>query len=294
VTAPDRLEALIRPATSADLAQAFAVTWRCDEGPDVPVPTEAWRLHYLEHELATGTMGVAEAGGDVVGFGGTVERGSVTMLTDLYVDPRWHGHGIGARILESVLDDAWPRHTFASAHPNALPLYVRAGMAPRWIMLYLTGDPSVLHATASMSAAAGTDPMELAELEASWGRGRPEDHAYWSTSNEAVSIGIRRGERLVGYAYLTVEGRGEREWWVTSMSVAPDATLEESAGAVGAVLGAAVAHGIRSLGVALPGPHPATVPLLRAGWRIRDRDVYAASEPGLLDPERRLPDPTFA
>jgi hypothetical protein len=44
----------------------------------------------------------------------------------------------------------------------------------------------------------------------------------------------------------------------------------------------------------LAGHHPATVSLLRAGWRIEDRDIYVASEPGLLDPERRLADPTFA
>jgi hypothetical protein len=45
--------------------------------------------------------------------------------------------------------------------------------------------------------------------------------------------------------------------------------------------------------MSLPGPHPATIPLLRTGWRVVDRDVYVASEPGLMDPERRIPDPTF-
>jgi hypothetical protein len=36
------------------------------------------------------------------------------------------------------------------------------------------------------------------------------------------------------------------------------------------------------------------VPLLRAGWRVEDRDIYVASHPSLLDPMRHLPDPTFA
>jgi hypothetical protein len=55
----------------------------------------------------------------------------------------------------------------------------------------------------------------------------------------------------------------------------------------------AAKSGIELLGMSLPGPHPATVLLLRAGWRIADRDMYMGSEPGLMDPERRIPDPTF-
>ena len=53
-------------------------------------------------------------------------------------------------------------------------------------------------------------------------------------------------------------------------------------------------RGIGSLGLRLGGQHAAVVPLLRTGWRITDRDVYVASEQGLMDPERRIPDPTFA
>jgi hypothetical protein len=41
--------------------------------------------------------------------------------------------------------------------------------------------------------------------------------------------------------------------------------------------------------VCLPAPHPAARPLLTAGWRNEDLDLYMATEPGLLDPRRAVP-----
>ncbi len=46
--------------------------------------------------------------------------------------------------------------------------------------------------------------------------------------------------------------------------------------------------------VFLPAPHPAVRPLLQAGWRVTDKDLYMASEPGLLDPRRAVPSPSAA
>jgi hypothetical protein len=45
---------------------------------------------------------------------------------------------------------------------------------------------------------------------------------------------------------------------------------------------------------AMPGPNSTTVFLMRAGFRLTDRDTYVASDPDLLDPHRRIPDPGFA
>jgi hypothetical protein len=104
---------------------------------------------------------------------------------------------------------------------------------------------------------------------------------------------IRRDGQPVGFAYLAFEAHVEDDWWLSSMSVAPSIDPAGSLAALGAVLRLAADRGIRTLAVTVPGPHPATVPLLRAGWRIEDQDVYMASEHGLLDPERRIPDPTF-
>ena len=46
--------------------------------------------------------------------------------------------------------------------------------------------------------------------------------------------------------------------------------------------------------VCLPGPHPAVRPLLAAGWRVAEFDLYMATEPGLLDPSRAVPSPALA
>jgi len=40
--------------------------------------------------------------------------------------------------------------------------------------------------------------------------------------------------------------------------------------------------------------HPASRPLLAAGWRNDFLDVFMATDPGLLDPRRAVPSPPFA
>jgi hypothetical protein len=35
-------------------------------------------------------------------------------------------------------------------------------------------------------------------------------------------------------------------------------------------------------------------PLLAAGWRVAEFDLYMATEPGLLDPGRSVPSPALA
>jgi GNAT superfamily N-acetyltransferase len=300
VTGVDAADVRVRDATADDLPGAFRVAWRCDHGAGEPEPTDPGRLHYLEHELATGRMAVAEgAAGEIVAMGGTVVRGGLAMVSDLFVDPDWHGKGLGQRVLSAVLGDRWPRQTFSSAHPHALPLYIRFGMAPRWPCLYVTGDPRVaLSEDFNKSVAVEPDvkPASLADVERAWGGPfRPEDHVYWGTGlRRAASLEIGLGGRPIGYAYLSDDPPlDEDTWWISALQVGPQVEPAASAAALGAVFAHAADRGIERLGLSLPGPHPATIPLIRAGWRIVDRDQYVASESGLLDPERRVPDPTF-
>ena len=44
---------------------------------------------------------------------------------------------------------------------------------------------------------------------------------------------------------------------------------------------------------AVPGPHPVLAALLERGARIAGRDQFCATDPGLLDPLRVLPNPGF-
>jgi hypothetical protein len=41
----------------------------------------------------------------------------------------------------------------------------------------------------------------------------------------------------------------------------------------------------------LPAPHPAVRPLLAAGWRFSEFDLFMATSPDLLDPRRAVPSP---
>ena len=49
------------------------------------------------------------------------------------------------------------------------------------------------------------------------------------------------------------------------------------------------AEGGHLVGACVPGPSPLLPVLLRAGFRIRDRDTFMASEPGLIDAATELP-----
>ena len=60
----------------------------------------------MTHLLAHGRVVVGVTGGSVVGFGATrqIGRGSgaVSMLCDLFVDPRLHGSGCGRAMLAEL------------------------------------------------------------------------------------------------------------------------------------------------------------------------------------------------
>ena len=66
-----------------------------------------------------------------------------------------------------------------------------------------------------------------------------------------------------------------------------------TAGAVIAVLSWLDPPGGRA-GVCLPAPHPATRPLLAAGWRVDEFDLYMATGFDLIDPRRHVPSPALA
>ena len=275
----------IRPATAADLegiARVLAANGETLEQPGVV------GYPYLEFLLDRGRVEVADVDGVVVGIGSVIRVGEASMVTDLFVDPGHHGHGIGTALLSATLGGAQPRMTFSSADPRALPAYVRAGMRPWWPSLYVRVNEAALARLAAdpalVAVAASVD--ETAEAgRALTGIDRRADFAFYAAQPDPAGFVIRDGGAVAGvaWAHREVDGHGRA---LAHATIAGDADAARVA-----VAAFRAAARDESVWGCVPGPHPALAVLLEAGARIVDRDTYCTSDPGWLDPERILPNP---
>jgi GNAT superfamily N-acetyltransferase len=269
-----------RPADLAAIRTLLAA--HGNDGPtdraDVVGP---YLAHLIEHTRAM----VVRERGRLVAFGAVIDAGVAVHLTDLFVQPDRLGEGIGRPLLAALFDDRWPRTTFASDDPRALPVYVRAGMSPSWPNLYLEGDSTAVTGGGDLSTEPATSER-LAELERSWrGVDRPVDHAFWATEAGADPFVVRDGGVAVAFAYAR-DRQMSLHRAISRMVVRPDA---DPAPAVAAALRRA-GRG-RGVGISLLGPSPLLRPLLDAGFRIEDRDTFMTSDPELVDPARLYPNP---
>jgi GNAT superfamily N-acetyltransferase len=280
----------VRDATAADvaaIARVAAATGQVEEwsGSDPA---------YVAHLLAHGRVMVAEYRGTVTGFGATLRigngPGAVTMLCDLFVDPQFHGRGTGRALLASLWEPGCPRMTFSSLHAHAVPLYTRAGLDAWWPLLYLGGEPGALGDPGGWTATDVT-PAQVAVLEAEWtGTDRAADHRAWAARPGGRALVARRGAEALAAASVAGEGA---EYGIVHLVLSPAAGDTEAAGAVLTVLASLDPPGGRAR-VCLPAPHPATRPLLAAGWHIDFIDLFMATDPRLLDPRRAVPSPGLA
>lgn len=94
---------------------------------------------YLAFVRSSGRLLAASDGDMILGFAGMVPVGEVAMVTDLFIAAESRGHGIGGRLLGTLLESSPQRMTFSSSHPSAVPAYRRAGMEPKWRLRYLSG-----------------------------------------------------------------------------------------------------------------------------------------------------------
>jgi GNAT superfamily N-acetyltransferase len=280
----------VRPAARTDLdaiARVAAATGQAEEwsGADPA---------YIGHLLAHGHVAVAEHRGTVTGFGAVRRIGTgpaaITMLCDLFVDPRFHGQGTGQALLAALWDTGTPRMTFSSLHAHALPLYTRAGLDAWWPLLYLGGDVRALRGPDGWEVTPAA-PEEVAALEAEWtGTDRAADHLAWAARPGGQPVVAGRGGGPLAAA--TVAGE-EAEYGIVHLALAPAAGDPEAIGAVLAVLACLEPPDGRAR-ACLPAPHPATRALLAAGWHIDFVDVFMATDPALLDPRRAVPSPALA
>ena len=280
----------IRDATENDLDPIAEVAVATGQDEEWAAADPAYAAHLLAH----GHLVVACRDGVITGYGATLLIGegaaTVSMLCDLFVDPRAHGLGCGQAMLAALWPGQPRKMTFSSQHPHALPLYIRAGLDAWWPLLYLAGDVHALGGPAGW-AAGPSIPERVAALEQRWtGADRAADHRAWAARPAGRAIEVRRDGEVL--AAGTVAGAGP-EYGLVHMAIAPAASDDDARDAVCAALASLDPPGGRAR-VCLPGPHPAVRPLLAAGWRNDYIDLFMATEPGLLDPRRAVPSPAMA
>ncbi|MCW3820211.1 GNAT family N-acetyltransferase [Micromonospora sp. DR5-3] len=250
---------------------------------------------YVGHLLRYGQIAVAIDDDEIVGFGATREiagrAGVTSMLCDLFVDPAHHGRGCGRALLTQL----WPeqttaRMTFSSQHPHALPLYTSVGLDAWWPLLYLTGDPRTVRPPAGWTVELSSADA-VGAFEVGWtGLDRTADHHAWTRRPNGLALvaALDGQPRAAGAA--AGEGAG---FGLVHLASDPRLTDAQAADAVLAALTAL--DGVEGHAqVCLPAPHPAVRPLLAAGWRTADMDVFMATRVDLLHARRAVPSPALA
>ena len=280
----------VRAAAAADLPQIAAVARATGQDEEWGGADPA----YMTHLLAHGSVVVGVAGGSVIGFGATRQigggSGAISMLCDLFVDPRVQGAGCGQAMLSRLWPDPGRRMTFSSLHGHALPLYTRFGLDAWWPLLYLRGRVDALAAPAGWRSAAAA-PGEVAALELAWTAvDRSADHRAWERRPGGAGVLAAHGRRVMAAATV---GGAAAQYGVTHLALAPAAGSDEVVAAVLTVL-AGLDPEDGSACLCLPAPHPAVRPLLAAGWRVEEFDLFMATDPDVLDPHRTVPSPALA
>ena len=152
----------IRTATLDDVPAIRAIL--AAHGNDGPVVHADIVGPYVRHLVVRHRVLVTEVDGTAVAFGAVTRAGVADHLADLFVLPDRLGQGLGRALLAELFAGSGGRTTFASDDPRALPSYVRAGMTPLWVCLYVDGDGGRLPVDGGLDVRAA-DPAALASLE---------------------------------------------------------------------------------------------------------------------------------
>lgn len=107
-----------------------------------------WNHTQLQDAVTSGSMIVAEAAGQIVGVGQRGRRGADHVVYKLYVSPDWRGHGLGPRLLDTLIDQLPPdtdrlyiEHFAANTRAGAF--YEREGFTVDRIDPSASGNPAL-------------------------------------------------------------------------------------------------------------------------------------------------------
>ncbi|HLJ58124.1 MAG TPA: GNAT family N-acetyltransferase [bacterium] len=292
------MDVRIRRAVEADFPSVYRV-WRAAAHPgrtsstthDVTLPL----LRLFRHERTTGALWIAEDGDVAVGYAAALVRSGIAFISELFVAPDRQADGIGGTLLRQLMAaPATGYCTMSSTHPGALTLYVRAGLRPRWPHFFLTGTAGAvaqLPSAGVVAVPAGGDGADVVAWDAeACGRRRPEDHAYWQRVLGAVPLWFRRNADTLGYGYVrrcAREATGGIDIRLGPMGVTASADSVACAGAAWRWAGTTAEPASASSDearycIVVPEPHGALAPLLRAGFRISDTEIFCCSRDDLF------------
>jgi GNAT superfamily N-acetyltransferase len=223
---PDAMRITFRPMMDADLSAARYIFREAMDGLDrsqggEPQPWLPSEPHTLRHLLRTDPGGawIAEMNGVAVGYTVALIRGDIWFLSQLFVQPDQHGHGIGQELLRRAQDygrsgGARVFSVVASTSHTAHALYMRAGMFADAIAYRMSGPLAPLaELPAAGSVITGLDGFRDAveDLDREvYGAERRQDHAHYaaagSRSGGGASFALVSNSVLRGYCYAVADG----------------------------------------------------------------------------------------
>lgn len=204
MTLPEELR--LRPADAADLPRIAALReaggWSVHD----------WALHAVLEPPHARCIVAVDGRDDVVGVGSGISYGPIGLVGNMIVDERWRRRGVGAAVLESVLDFLGARGATRlelMATDEGRPLYERYGFAS-------SGTSTIAHIPRRIAGLdsrlelrdAGPDvARELCAYDAPrFGGDRGPLVRRMLGDPERPLVVARREGRIVGYGWIRPDG----------------------------------------------------------------------------------------
>lgn len=222
---PEGIRLTFRPMVEHDLGVTRYVAHEAMDvldrsqfvAPQPWIPIEPRAQRHLLHTDPGGAW-VAELNGVVIGYSMALVRGEIWYLSQLFVQPDQHGHGIGRELLGRAQayggeQGARVFSVVATTSPAAHALYMRAGMLAIGVGYRMSGPLAPLKELTAqgddVTSAEGRDD-DIAALDREvFGAERRQDHAYYldaaARSGAESSFALIRGGELRGYCYAVAD-----------------------------------------------------------------------------------------
>jgi GNAT superfamily N-acetyltransferase len=209
---PDDTEACVRILVAAvtDLGRRQGTSWEADPA-DLRVRLGSMLDHLALH-AAEWWVAEDAAGGALIGYARSTDRGGLFELTEFFVHPDHQAAGLGADLLARAFPDGRGevRAIIATTDLRAQSRYYRAGTVARFPIVSLeVAEPRPLEvpSDAALVRATPDDIADLRRIDAAvldYDRG---DEFTWLIEDREGWL-LRRDGKAVGYAFVGRHGSG--------------------------------------------------------------------------------------